>query len=57
MHAVPGAYVPYAVAKCVGDVCAPVAGAYVLLLTDTYIFYGKVRFVGVVWDTQSRESE
>ena len=25
--------------------------------TYTYIFYGKVRFMGVVGDTQSRESE
>ena len=71
-----------------GDVCAPVAGAYVLLrcgeivvtcahrwpvLTSYYVvercemmccttyrylfFYGKVRFVGVVGDTQSHESE
>ena len=71
-----------------GDVCAPVAGAYVLLrcgeivvtcahrwpvLTSYYVvercemmccttyrylfFYGKVRFVGVVGDIHSRESE
>lgn len=71
-----------------GDVCAPVAGAYVLLYcgeivmtcahrwsvlmscyavkksemmrcaTDRYLYFcEKVRFVGVMWDTQSRESE
>ena len=60
MHAVPCAYVPYAVAK-VWVTCAhrwPVLTSYYvvkrceMMCCTTYrylYFYGKVRFVGVVW--------